>query len=100
MLRWLLIVLDAGPDGVEELVAQNRDVLKKVLSEFAGLYQTLTEAAGVNVNLFQHSVAHDTPDACFPNNWFSTHAIGEARGGVTENTLVLYPMKTSNRWRL
>ncbi len=37
------------------------------------------------------------PDACFPNNWFSTHAIGEARGGVTENTLVLYPMKTSNR---
>ena len=81
-------------------MAQNRNVLKKVLSEFAGLYQTLTEAAGVNVNLFQHSVAHDTPDACFPNNWFSTHAIGEARGGVTENTLVLYPMKTSNRWRL
>ena len=78
-------------------VPQNSNVLRRVLSEFAGLYQTLTEAAGVNVNLFQHSVGHDTPDACFPNNWFSTHAIGEARGGVTENTLVLYPMKTSNR---
>lgn len=28
-----------------------------------------------------------TPDAVFPNNWFSTHP----------NTLVLYPMKTENR---
>ncbi len=73
-------------------------MVKKVLNEFAGLYLELTEAAGINVNLFQHSAAHDTPDACFPNNWFSTHAIGEARGGVTENTLVLYPMKTANRY--
>ena len=78
-------------------VAQNSDVVRKVLAEFAGLYQELTETAGINVNLFQHSAVHDTPDACFPNNWFTTHAIGEARGAVTENTLVLYPMKNANR---
>jgi len=45
----------------------------------------------------QHSLAHNTPDACFPNNWFSTHPAGEAAGGVVEGTLVLYPMKCPNR---
>jgi N,N dimethylarginine dimethylhydrolase, eukaryotic len=68
-----------------------------VLAEFAGLYHELTERAGVHVNLFQHDVAHGTPDACFPNNWFSTHAAGEALGGVQSDTLVLYPMKCPNR---
>jgi hypothetical protein len=47
-----------------------------VLSEFAGLHHALTEVAGVRVSLFQHSLAHGTPDACFPNNWFSTHPSG------------------------
>ena len=70
----------------------------KVLAEFAGLYHVLTEQAGVQVNLFQHHRGHGTPDACFPNNWFSTHAVGEAGGAVKENTLVLYPMKTPNRY--
>ena len=60
---------DAGHNILVAPVPQNSNVLRRVLSEFAGLYQTLTEAAGVNVNLFQHSVAHNTPDACFPNNW-------------------------------
>ncbi len=68
-----------------------------MLREFAGLHQVLAEQAGVTVSLFQHSEAHGTPDAVFPNNWFSTHAAGEAAGGVTENTLVLYPMKCPNR---
>lgn len=71
----------------------------RVLSEFAGLYHELTESAGVKVNLFQHSEGHGTPDACFPNNWFSTHAAGEGGGGLKENTLVLYPMKAANRCR-
>jgi hypothetical protein len=43
--------------------------------------------------LFEHSLAHSTPDACFPNNWFSTHPVGEASGGLKKSTLVLYPMK-------
>jgi hypothetical protein len=52
---------------------------------------------GVNVKLFQHHLTHGTPDAVFPNNWFSTHAAGEAAGGVGAKTLVLYPMKCPNR---
>ena len=51
----------------------------------------------MTVQLFEHSPQHDTPDAVFPNNWFSTHAQGEARGGVQQRTLVYYPMKCPNR---
>lgn len=53
----------------------------QVLSEFAGLHAALADGAGVTVDLFQHDLAHGTPDAVFPNNWFSTHAVGEAAGG-------------------
>jgi N,N dimethylarginine dimethylhydrolase, eukaryotic len=47
--------------------------------------------------VLQHAESHGTPDAVFPNNWFTTHAAGEASGSVKENTLVLYPMKAPNR---
>ncbi|KAG1667518.1 hypothetical protein FOA52_013708 [Chlamydomonas sp. UWO 241] len=70
---------------------------REVLSEFAGLYRQLADVHGVNVSLFEHGLQHGTPDACFPNNWFSTHAAGEAAGGNKESTLVLYPMKCPNR---
>ena len=73
-------------------------VTRRVLREFAALHHELTEGAGVKVNLFQHSLEHGTPDAVFPNNWFSTHAGGEGGGGVSEDTLVFYPMKCPNRW--
>ena len=45
------------------------------------------EAAGVRVHLFD---SHDpeTPDAVFPNNWFSTHAGGH---------VAVYPMYAENR---
>ena len=69
----------------------------KALKEFAGLHRALTDGAGVDVCLFEHSPAHGTPDAVFPNNWFSTHAAGEAGGNVEENTLVYYPLKCPNR---
>ncbi|KAL4433427.1 hypothetical protein ABPG77_010280 [Micractinium sp. CCAP 211/92] len=72
-------------------------VTRQVLREFAALHHELTEVAGVKVNLFQHSLFHGTPDAVFPNNWFSTHPAGEAGGGVQQDTLVLYPMKCPNR---
>jgi hypothetical protein len=67
------------------------------LREFAGLHRALTDGAGVDVCLFEHSPEHGTPDAVFPNNWFSTHARGEADGGVKEDTLVYYPLKCPNR---
>ena len=77
--------------------AVNESVTKTVLREFSNLYRVLTENARVKVNLFQHNLEHGTPDAVFPNNWFSTHAAGEANGGVGEPTLVYYPMKCPNR---
>lgn len=47
-------------------------------------------AAGVAVVVAAADPTADTPDALFPNNWFSTHADG---------TLVLYPMSAANRRR-
>lgn len=76
---------------------EGTELTKQVLREFAALHHQLTEVAGVKVNLFEHSLSHGTPDACFPNNWFSTHPAGEAAGGVAQRTMVLYPMKCPNR---
>lgn len=45
--------------------------------------------------MYEHNLSHGTPDAVFPNNWFSTHAEGEGNGKVGEATMVLYPMKVS-----
>jgi len=84
---------------------------RQVLREYAGLYRALADGAGVDVALYQHDLAHGTPDAVFPNNWFSTHAPGEGApgagaaaaaaggggAGVEGHTLVLYPMKCPNR---
>lgn len=67
-----------------------------MLSEFQGLHDALT-AAGIKVDLWEHPLAADTPDAVFPNNWFSTHRAGDGAGGCQASTLVLYPMKCPNR---
>ncbi len=45
---------------------------------------------GVRVHLFDELPERGTPDAVFPNNWFSTHADGR---------VVLYPMCAANRRR-
>ena len=58
-------------------------------------YAEITQAAetlrshGVNVHLFD-STGTDTPDAVFPNNWFTTHAGGH---------VAIYPMKAVSRRR-
>jgi hypothetical protein len=88
----------SGKTGSKSNVAgKTETVTQTVLREFAGLHHVLAEQAGVRVNLFQHAESHGTPDAVFPNNWFTTHAAGEASGSVKENTLMLYPMKAPNR---
>jgi len=69
-------------------------VREQILREFAGLYDELSDKAGLTIHLFEHSDLMGTPDACFPNNWFSTHAAGEGRD---EATLVTYPMAVPNR---
>ena len=46
----------------------------------------LLRSKGITVQLFDHPP--ETPDACFPNNWFCS-----APGGV----LTYFPMKVTNR---
>ena len=71
----------------------------RVLSEYSGLYKMLVNEVGLKVHLFQHDESHGTPDACFPNNWFSTHGRHEFPAASTTGgtALVTYPLKSSNR---
>jgi hypothetical protein len=59
---------------------------EKAKKEFHHLREQL-ENAGIEVIVFLPRDNISTPDAVFPNNWFSTH----------EDKLVLYPMKAENR---
>lgn len=56
--------------------------------EFDRAAATLRDA-GVDVHVFQDT-RDDTPDAVFPNNWFSTHAGGH---------VAIYPMYAASRRR-
>jgi hypothetical protein len=69
------------------IAASPNATLEAARSEFDGAAATLM-AAGVNVIVVKADPAHETPDAIFPNNWFSTHADGR---------VVLYPMAAANR---
>ncbi|MAZ20428.1 citrulline utilization hydrolase CtlX [Roseovarius sp.] len=64
----------------------DEDTAARAQSEFDAAVTRL-RAAGITVHEFQDSGA-DTPDAVFPNNWFSTHS-----GGY----VALYPMYAENR---
>lgn len=55
--------------------------------EFDGLVAVLRDA-GIDVIVVADTREPHTPDAIFPNNWFSTHADGR---------VVLYPMEAENR---
>eukprot|EP00741_Cyanophora_paradoxa_P023524 tig00021589_g22726.t1 len=68
-------------------------IQSRVLQEFSNLVTLVRERAGVQVHLFSHERYHDTPDAVFPNNWFSTHTNLE----VGECTLVIYPLSKPER---
>jgi hypothetical protein len=69
---------------------QDLDALRRAcLAEFEGLHRSL-QNAGVQTHVFTHEEHHGTPEACFPNNWFSTHGSGR---------WVLYPMATGSRRR-
>ena len=64
-------------------------LLSAAQAEFDAAVETLT-AAGVEVVVLAADAAAETPDALFPNNWFSTHPDGQ---------VVLYPMAVPNRRR-
>ena len=65
------------------------DTLAAAQAEFDRAAEALA-AAGVEVAVANADPAAETPDALFPNNWFSTHADGR---------VVLYPMAVPSRRR-
>lgn len=64
-----------------------QELRAQALAESAALHSLLSRH-GVQVTVFDDLPSPQTPDALFPNNWFSTHSDG---------TLVLYPMAAVNR---
>ncbi|RMA59060.1 hypothetical protein C8C96_0048 [Acidovorax sp. 100] len=65
------------------------DTSRRAFAEVTATAERL-EGAGVRVHLFDDPGEHDTPDAVFPNNWFSTHAGGH---------VAIYPMYARSRRR-
>lgn len=82
-----------NPETAETNVFQNQPqqeaaaLRDAALAEFNGMVAAL-HARGVQVLVLPSRADAVTPDAVFPNNWFSLHADG---------TLALYPMLTPNR---
>lgn len=73
---------------------QNKSILENsvlqdiVMSEFNTMIEKI-RASGISVITLESP--SDTPDAVFPNNWFSTHTIDN------HPFLIIYPMCTENR---
>jgi N-dimethylarginine dimethylaminohydrolase len=98
----ILMVAPVGFQTNEETLKDNyfmqrsnkggSEIEMAALREYSVLYARLT-AAGVRVVLFSSDHFQKTPDAVFPNNWFSTHPASE----VGKSTVAFYPMKTESR---
>lgn len=63
------------------------NVNAKAMAEFANMVDIL-RSRDVKVTILEKGRGRETPDAVFPNNWFSTEHDG---------TLIFYPMLTENR---
>ena len=66
--------------------------LPQVQKEFQEYAQALRRF-GVRVVMHSNPIEEGTPDAIFPNNWFSTHRVA----GGHQPCMFLYPMKAENR---
>lgn len=62
------------------------------LAEFYGMVSTL-KVHGIDVAILPSRTDVVTPDAVFPNNWFSLHETA----GSEKSKVVIYPMCTPNR---
>jgi len=71
------------------LAAPAADTLAAAQAEFDGAVAVLV-TAGVQVVVAEAETGADTPDALYPNNWFSTHADGR---------VLLYPLAVPSRRR-
>jgi len=66
----------------------NSELQSTVMTEFDVMVEQI-RAAGISVITLESQP--NTPDAVFPNNWFSTHRIDN------QHYLFIYPMSTENR---
>lgn len=68
-------------------IPSREEIEYTIEKEFKDIESQLNRA-GIDVKVFEQSDNLNTPDAIFPNNWFSTHP---------EHIVCLYPMKAPNR---
>lgn len=84
------VTAGSNPDTIGsnsfQSAVEPENCLKLVQEEFDGVVASL-KAAGVRVRVIEDTLDPPTPDAIFPNNWFSTHG----------DTLVIYPMLAPSR---
>jgi len=66
---------------------EHKEIHQKALQEFDKMVDEL-RSKHVEVIVIEDTAIPVTPDAIFPNNWFTTHGDGE---------VILYPMEASNR---
>ncbi|KXF82478.1 arginine deiminase-related protein [Enterovibrio coralii] len=72
----------------QRLALPEQEIRKKALNEFYNMVSIL-QSHGVEVTVMDYSGdAYETPDAVFPNNWFSTSPDGD---------VFLFPMACENR---
>jgi len=79
----------AGDNFFQQPVSSTagEELAMKAKKEFDGLVEILVDA-GIEVHVFKQNDSLETPDAIFPNNWFST---------LPGSIMVLYPMMAANR---
>ena len=78
----------AGTNAFQHKVdIKQSEIQKKAMNEFTGMVSQL-KSKGINVITLKSRDDVVTPDAVFPNNWFSSHEEGK---------IVLYPMLAPNR---
>lgn len=66
---------------------EDKEIHQKALQEFDEMVNEL-RSKHIEVIVMEDTASPVTPDAIFPNNWFTTHSDGK---------IVLYPMEASNR---
>ena len=81
----------AGSNRFQDRSAEGADARRKAMLEFDAAVAELGKA-GIRVIRMASRADVKTPDAVFPNNWFSVHAL---EGGP--RVLVGYPMLAPNR---
>lgn len=80
----------AADNAFQSQTAQAPEAIARLAHAEVTAAAARLQAAGVRVHLFEDLGERDTPDAVFPNNWFSTHAGGH---------VAIYPMFAESRRR-